>query len=96
MLLLPCTCSCDVPNGNAADIDSSIMQLSAGVTVLVHLGGYRHLFHTGAGTVHVYMFLMPATTPVVPALKNSYTVPRLYLQPSVWPTAQLPCLYERT
>ena len=39
MLLLPCTCSCDAPNGNAADVDSSIMRLSAGVTVLVYLGG---------------------------------------------------------
>ena len=39
MLLLPCTCSCGVPNGNAADIDSSIMRLSAGVAVLVYWGG---------------------------------------------------------
>ena len=39
MLLLPCTCSCDVPNGNAADIDSSVIRLSAGVAVLVYWGG---------------------------------------------------------
>jgi hypothetical protein len=90
MLLLPCTCSCDVPNGNATDIDSSVMRLSAGDSACV-LGGHRYLFHTGAGAVHVYIFLMPATTPVVPALKkNSYAVPHLCLQPTVWPTAQLP------
>ena len=41
MLLLPCTCSCDAPNGNAADIDSSVKRLSvsAGVAVLVCWGG---------------------------------------------------------
>ena len=32
--------------------------------------------------IYIHVFLRPATTPVVPALKNSYTVPHLYLQPA--------------
>jgi hypothetical protein len=55
MLLLPCTCSCDVPNGNAADIDSSIMRLSAGVTVLVYLGGIG-IYFTQVQVLYMYMY----------------------------------------
>ena len=93
MLLLPCTCSCDVPNENAEDIDSSTLQsvtrLSAGVKVLLYLGG-AGIYFIHAQALYTYILLMPVTTPVVSALKNSYAVPHLCLQPAVWPTAQLP------
>jgi hypothetical protein len=91
ILLLPCTCSCDAPNGNAADIDSSIMRLSAGVTVLVYLGGTGIYFiQVQVLPVHVYIFLMPVTTPVVPALKMVIQYRTCTCSLPVWPTAQLP------
>jgi hypothetical protein len=56
MLLLPCTCSFDVPNGNAADnIDSSAMRLSAGVTVLSYLGGIG-IYFTQVQVLHMYIY----------------------------------------